>query len=88
MKVYKYQIPAKRGVYRQDGHMVMRIIHSQVIGNVIIIWAVVDERFNLEIVTTAYHTGEELKHNAQQFIGTGVFSDGSYVLHYFMDKQI
>lgn len=91
MKIYKYQLPAERGSHKLVAFPIEQIMHTEVINDQAYFWALVnDSRTERDHLVHAIHTGEEDHYYTvlgTEFLGTFVFGNGAYVLHYYFDER-
>lgn len=88
MKIYKYPLPPKRGIFNLKVHPIVKILRVGVVkGMFPYFWAVVkDEEQEVEYNIHSFHTGEEGAYQ-HEFLGTVLLDGGDYVLHYFIEKR-
>jgi hypothetical protein len=84
MKIYKYELPASRGVFKRAMSQIQYTMHVEAFDGKAFMWASVDEKKEQVYEIHALHTGDDVP-DWETFlkIGTAIFDGGNYVLHYY-----
>jgi len=88
MKIYKYELPTDKGVFRVAMERIQYIMHVQSVNNAPFMWAAVDENeIHYHLIHVLY-TGDDVADMDRMLkIGTAVMNNGMFVLHYYMDVE-
>ena len=92
MKIYKYELPTSRGIFKRAMSEIQYTMHVEALdfptGSRAFMGAVVDETKEVTYTIHALHTGDDVP-DSERFlrIGTAVFDGGSYVLHYYREVR-
>lgn len=87
MRIYKYTLPLLRGIHILEMHEINYVSHVQVVENIPQLWAVVNESKPVKYKVHVLYTGDKtLDESKVERIGTAVWPDDKYVLHYYREK--
>ena len=86
MKIYKYGLPRQRGDFKRAMSEIQYTMHVEVVNDNAYLWACCDPTKELTYTIRVLFTGDDVP-DMDNFlkIGTAVFDDGRYVLHYYRE---
>ncbi len=88
MKIYKYELPKQKGVFRVAMERIQYTMHVQSVNNTPLMWAAVDEKEIHSHVIHVLYTGDDVPDMESVLrIGTAVMNNGMFVLHYYRETK-